>query len=260
MKITIFSSNQSRHLNLVRELSHICEDVYFISEIKTLFPGVVDDKIPKSEMMKVYFSNVVKSEKKIFGDINFLPRNVHTLGIKSGDLSKLRRSQLETALHSDLYIIFGASYIKGWLVDFLLDREALNIHLGVSPYYRGTACNFWALYDNNPGYVGATIHYLSRGLDSGDILFHCMPNIAKDDNPFDFTMRSVQVAQVGLISKIKGGLISGQQLFPQDISKEIRYSRNQDFNDQVAKEFLQRTKNWSPEAFSYPELYSPIFG
>ena len=49
--------------------------------------------------------------------------------------------------------------------------------MGVSPYYRGTSCNFWAIYDDNPSYVGSTIHLLSKGLDSGDILFHCIPLI-----------------------------------------------------------------------------------
>ena len=33
--------------------------------------------------------------------------------------------------------------------------------MGVSPYYRGCDCNFWALYDNNPHLVGATIHICS---------------------------------------------------------------------------------------------------
>ena len=77
--------------------------------------------------------------------------------------------QLQAALSSDIYIVFGASFIKGWLVDFLIKNKAINIHMGLSPYYRGSSCNFWAMYDNNPNYVGATIHYLSKGLDSGEI-------------------------------------------------------------------------------------------
>ena len=30
--------------------------------------------------------------------------------------------------------------------------------LGISPQYRGSSCNFWALYDNNPHLVGATMN------------------------------------------------------------------------------------------------------
>ena len=43
--------------------------------------------------------------------------------------------------------------------------------MGVSPYYRGADCNFWALYDSNYHLVGSTIHYLSKGIDSGDIIY-----------------------------------------------------------------------------------------
>ena len=80
-------------------------------------------------------------------------------------------------------MVFGSSYIKGELVDYLVKQKAINIHMGVSPYYRGCDCNFWALYDNNPHLVGATIHLLSKGLDSGPMLYHAMSNIKS--NPFE---------------------------------------------------------------------------
>ena len=81
---------------------------------------------------------------------------------------------LRIYLDSDLYIIFGSSFIKGDLIDFLIEKKAINIHMGVSPYYRGADCNFWALNDNNPHLVGATIHLISKNLDSGPILFHAL--------------------------------------------------------------------------------------
>ena len=83
-----------------------------------------------------------------------------------GDLNHLKKADLKDFLESDIYVVFGSSYIKGFLVDFLIKRKAINIHMGLSPYYRGADCNFWALQDDNPHYVGATIHLLSKGLDS----------------------------------------------------------------------------------------------
>ncbi len=53
---------------------------------------------------------------------------------------------LSDFLKSDVYVVFGSSYIRGELVDFLVKHKAINIHAGVSPYYRGTDCNFWALF------------------------------------------------------------------------------------------------------------------
>jgi len=260
MKVTIFSSNQPRHLNLAKEFSKICDAVFLVSEVNTVFPGQVNDFFKKSEIMQTYFQNVIQSERNIFGDISFLPNNVRTLSIKSGDLNKLDRNQLSDALQSDVYVVFGASYIKGWLIDVLVEHRAINIHMGLSPYYRGSSCNFWALYDNNPSYVGATIHLLSKGLDSGDMLLHCVPKLQSKDTPFDFTMRSVLVAQQGLVSAVNSGVVFSTPTVKQDKSQEVRYTKNQDFTDVVAKEFLDRNLQLNPDSFSYPHLLNPIFG
>ena len=260
MKITIFSGNQPRHLSLVENLSKISDDVFFVSEVQTVFPGQISDRFQTSKVMNSYFSKVVASEKRLFGEINFLPRNVKTLSIKLGDLSWLEKTHLIEALSSDVFIVFGSSYIKGWLADFLIHNKAINIHMGLSPYYRGSACNFWASYDNNLGYVGATIHYLSKGLDSGNMLFHCLPNFIDGQSTFDFTMRAVAVAHKGLLNAINDGTLASMEAVAQDHSKNIRYSRSEDFNDQVAEKFLNRNISLSPCDLAYPNLINPVFG
>ena len=259
MKITLFSSNQPRHLNLARDLSSIADTVYFVNEVNTVFTGKIDDFYKKSETMQEYFQHVIDAERKVFGEIGFLPSNAKTLSMKSGDLNLASKAQLADALESDVYIVFGASYIKGWLIDFLVDRGALNIHLGISPYYRGASCNFWALYDGNPSYVGATIHMLSKGLDSGDMLFHCVPKLFKDDSPFDFTMRSVAVAHKGLVEAVNSGKIFSMPRVKQGKTLEVRYTKNADFTDLVAREFLDRKIDIHANDFEYPSLLNPVF-
>ena len=260
MKITLFTSNQPRHINLANTLSKICDELFCIKECNTVFPGQIDDFFKKSDAMQQYFSHVINAEKNIFDEISFSSENVRTLSIKSGDINRLSKQQLSSALESDVYVVFGASYIKGWLIDFLLSRNAINIHMGVSPYYRGSSCNFWALYDNNPSYVGATLHKLSKGLDSGDMLLHCIPTLEDDDTLFDFTMRSVDIAHKALVSKISSGEIFKMPSVQQDKSLEIRYTRNSDFNDKVANEFLKRTQSIKGIDLKYPKLIQPFFG
>ena len=87
----------------------------------------------------------------------------------------------------------------------MVKQKAINIHAGISPYYRGTDCNFWALYDGNPHLVGSTIHLLSKGLDSGPILYHAMSNIKT--SPFEYTMSSVKSAFHSIAEKIKGPIL-----------------------------------------------------
>jgi folate-dependent phosphoribosylglycinamide formyltransferase PurN len=239
MKITVFTSNQPRHLALVKKLAAISNQTYAVLECNTVFPGLVSDFFKKTDVMRDYFENVMRAEKALYGNVDFLPSNVRTLSVKSGDLNKLNKETLEVALSSDVYIVFGASYIKEWLVDFLVENKAINIHMGISPYYRGSSCNFWALYDEKPEYVGSTIHLLSKGLDSGDMLYHALP-ILNDEDPFLFTMKSVEAAQVSLAQKINDRTLFDMTPVAQDKGAEIRYTRNADFTDEVASEFLSR--------------------
>jgi len=239
MKITVFTSNQPRHLNLIDRLAEIADECYAVVETNTVFPGQMQGFFQKSEVFHQYFSNVIESEKKIFGSIRF-SQKIKNLIIQSGDLNNLDGAALKPALDSDIYIVFGSSYIKGWLIDHLISNNAINIHMGISPYYRGSSCNFWALYDYNPHLMGATIHMLSKGLDSGKILYHVAPTTANCSNPFDFTMMSVKSAHDSLITRLSNGDLNKYNPVKQNLNLEVRYARNSDFTDEVAKEFLDR--------------------
>tara|TARA_Y100000741_G_scaffold360891_1_gene343935 strand:+ start:618 stop:1412 length:795 start_codon:yes stop_codon:yes gene_type:complete len=236
--ITVFTSNQPRHLALIHELSKVSKKVYAIIESNTVHPGKVEGFFKKSQTMQNYFSKVTESEKKFFGNLSFLPKNVSPLVIKMGDLNMIDISILNKSLESDLFIVFGSSFIKGELIDFLINKKAINIHMGVSPFYRGSSCNFWAMKNADYGYVGSTIHMLSEGLDSGEILFHALPSF--ESNPFDYTMKAVKAAQKGLIKHIKNKSLNSLVSIKQNIDLEISYTRNSEFNDNVAYEFLNQ--------------------
>jgi len=238
MKITVFTSNQPRHINLINSLSTIADTVYAIQECNTVFPGQIDDFFRKTPVMQDYFSNVIKSEVCMFGNIKFIKSNVKTLSIKSGDLNKLDISVLTESLSSDYYVVFGSSYIKGELIRFLVNNGAYNIHMGISPYYRGSSCNFWAPFDGNPDLIGATIHMLSEGLDSGDMLYHALPK-AGEYGVFDLGMESVKVAHESLVCMMKSGNIKSLPPVKQDKSLQLRYTSNSDFTDEVAECYLQ---------------------
>lgn len=263
MKITVFTSNQPRHLALINKLASVSDTVYCISECNTVFPGKVEDFFKKTDVMKRYFESVMEAENSLYGDISFSQKNVRTLSIKSGDLNLLDKKQLKESLSSDLYVVFGSSYIKGWLLDYLVSQKAINIHMGVSPYYRGSSCNFWALYDNKPEYVGSTIHLLSKGLDSGPMLYHAIPKL-EECTPFEFTMKSVEAAQRSLVERIANKQIFDLQPLIQDKTQEIRYTKNADFTDKVADDFLCRNlSNLDLAASLYsarnPELLFPFY-
>jgi folate-dependent phosphoribosylglycinamide formyltransferase PurN len=239
MKITVFTSNQPRHTSLIDALADVAEEVFAVRECNTVFPGRVEDFFRKSEVMQTYFTRVLAAEREVFGAVRFNRANVRQLPIKMGDLNRLSLDQLDAALESDYYVTFGCSYIKGPLCEHLCAHQAVNIHMGLSPWYRGSSTNFWPMYDRRPEYVGATVHLLTAGLDSGPMLFHAAPE-ARALDPFVHGMRAVQVAHQAVVERLSAGTLLAAEPVEQDRTLEIRYTRNRDFTDEVAAEYLNR--------------------
>jgi hypothetical protein len=240
MRITVFTSNQPRHLSLIERLASVADEVYAVQECNTVFPGRVPDFFKRSDVMQRYFAKVIDAEREVFGEPRFpAATNVRQLPVKMGDVNLMPLSSFGPALDADVFVVFGATYIKGDLCDHLVARRAVNIHMGVSPYYRGSSTNFWAMYDRRPEYVGATIHLLTKGLDSGPMLFHAFPEPAPVD-PFVYGMLSVRAAHHAVVEQLRTGRLLKIDPVPQDRTHELRYTRNADFTDAVAAEYLDR--------------------
>lgn len=238
MNITVFTSNQPRHMALLERLCGVADTVNAIMECGTLFPGHVEGFFHKSEVMQRYFREVQRAETEVFGRPRLARAGLRVLPMARGDLGHMDMQAFGPALDADLFVVFGASYIKGALANHLLARHALNIHMGISPAYRGSSCNFWALYDGHPELVGGTVHLLSRGLDSGDILFHCLPP-ARSIDPFTLGMMAVESAIEGLAWHVAEGTLTGLAPVAQDKARELRYSRGAEFTDEVAQAYLK---------------------
>jgi methionyl-tRNA formyltransferase len=254
MKITLFTLNNRRHNYFINLLSSVCDELWVVQECKNL-----SIKKKLDETFETYFSHVREAENKIFKKeyVNKSSKNIKTLSILYGELNNLSLSSIKNFLKSDIYIVFGSSYIKGNLVDFLVLQKAINVHAGVSPYYRGSDCNFWALYDNNSHLVGSTIHYLSKGLDSGPILYHAMSNVKT--NPFEYTMSTVKAAFQSIAERIENKSIFKIDSIVQDKRKEIRYSKKIDFNSEIIKKFFKKKNDLNIKCFDNSLLKEPYF-
>ena len=91
----------------------------------------------------------------------------------------------------DAVVVFGTNLIRTPLLERFAGR-IVNLHLGLSPYYRGTGTNFYPLVNEEPQYVGATIHVINAGTDSGPILAHARPEIVANDGPHTLGCKAIQ--------------------------------------------------------------------
>lgn len=137
----------------------------------------------------------------------------------------------------DRVVVFGASWIRGALLDSLVAREAINLHMGLAPEYRGTACNFWAEYDERPELVGATLHRLTATIDGGPILATVTVSRAPGVDPWRHGMFSVQAGHNALVDLLHRETVTPT---PQDRSRTLRYSRGRDYTEAVCASYLTR--------------------
>lgn len=80
----------------------------------------------------------------------------------------------------DVVAVYGTLIIGRKLISAC--RHILNIHTGLSPYYRGSDTIFWPIYNGEPERIGVTVHRLEAGVDSGSILATARPKIECDDS------------------------------------------------------------------------------
>jgi folate-dependent phosphoribosylglycinamide formyltransferase PurN len=58
----------------------------------------------------------------------------------------------------------------------------INMHVGITPLYRGSHGGYWALYNNDAKNFGTTIHLIDAGVDTGAVLKQVFTLPGKQDN------------------------------------------------------------------------------
>ena len=96
-------------------------------------------------------------------------------------------------LQPDVALVFGTGLLSPTLIH-AFEGRIINLHLGLSPYYRGAGTCFWPLVNGEPEYCGATIHVLDAGVDSGPMLAHVRPDLDPDDGPHDVGNKTILAA------------------------------------------------------------------
>ncbi len=102
--------------------------------------------------------------------------------IKKGDVNNKIVFEEIIKLNPDLIVSYGSSIINKTLID-KFSGKFINIHLGLSPYYRGSGTNVWPLINKEPEYVGTTFMHIDSGIDTGKIIHQIRADIESGDDP-----------------------------------------------------------------------------
>ncbi len=69
----------------------------------------------------------------------------------------------------DVVVVAGTRII-GRRVLGSVDAPFVNMHMGITPTFRGVHGGYWALAENRPELCGVTIHLVDPGIDTGGVL------------------------------------------------------------------------------------------
>ncbi len=212
-RIAILTSVETRHrffANSIRRRFGVSAVVY---ARPTYAPAKVDDSdLSPTERAIVaeHFAERSHQEDTFFGNDSDLIEPSADCCVLQLEPGLLNTAQTTDALRDsgiNIVVVFGTDLIKPPLLA-LEEWSMINMHLGLSPYYRGTATNFYPLLNEEPEYVGATIHRLDAGIDSGPILQHARPEIVALDRPHTIGCKAIAAgisAMIAVLETIERG-------------------------------------------------------
>ncbi len=122
---------------------------------------------------------------------------LHEQSIASNKVNSRSAVKLLKDLDPDILLVCGAPILKKRV--FEIPRIAtINIHFGISSAYRGENTLFWPIMEGQFENIGATVHLIDQGVDTGEILLEYYPELTPSD---DETTLELKIAR-GLIDPL----------------------------------------------------------
>ena len=135
--------------------------------------------------LKRYFPHFIERQE--------MPEGLNVLRV--ANINDPRVSEFISALNAQMICVNGTNLIREPLLSQTAKLEfgAINLHTGLSPYSRGGNCNLFMLLEDKPQLMGATVHYIDAGIDSGDIVASLQPELEHDD-PYEYIEAKIFIA------------------------------------------------------------------
>lgn len=232
MRAIFFTSNALRHKFVANSLAGLVTEALIVTEN---IPNPTSEAVTSKEIQK-HFHLRQKAEEAWFG--THITFKYNTLHIEYGALNSPIVLKALRDFNPDVAVAFGCSIIREPLLSSVPRGRFLNLHLGLSPYYRGSGTNFWPFVFNELEYVGATILHIDAGIDTGDIVAHAQPIFKKDDDVHSLGCRTIQSA-VDCLKNLFNEIAQGRELerVPQWKEAGARYCKKKDFTEASLRQY-----------------------
>ncbi len=201
MKVLTLTGNHPRHLWVVEQIAKSFNLAGAVLLRRETMNAPSLTSVPSRDQKNVlrHFNDREARESHYFAKVPKAPMAevLEVASIEDPDaVDFLRRLQPDVAL------IFGTGLIKPPLYD-LLPPQTINLHLGLSPRYRGAATLFWPFYFLEPAFSGATLHRIVAEPDAGAIIHQSVPELMRGDGIHDIGCKTVHAAGADLVRLLK---------------------------------------------------------
>ncbi len=231
MKVLILSGSHPRHefiSNAIRQFGYETFQIRMIREPLDVAPPSRISENDKSNFIR-HFNDRSSAELKYFGlnQLNLQHPTHKITEISRLDLNSNLAVEYVTDFNPDVCIIFGTKLIQEPLIS-ILPNNTFNLHLGLSPWYRGAATLFWPFYLLEPQFAGITIHKITDKPDAGAIYHQEVPTLRFGQGIHDVAIEAIK-ASVKPLHTLLQLLQINPMLTGIEPSTSGRIWRNQDF-------------------------------
>jgi phosphoribosylglycinamide formyltransferase-1 len=104
-----------------------------------------------------------------------------------------------------------------------VDAPFLNLHVGITPKYRGVHGAYWALVNRDLAHAGVTVHLVDPGIDTGSILYQARIEPAERDNFTTYPLLQIAAGLPLLKRAIQDALAGTVRPRPAETSSRLYY-------------------------------------
>ena len=127
----------------------------------------------------------------------------------------------------DLIMVFGGKILKNTIID--IPKTIINMHFGITPFYKGSGSSLTAIGRLDFRHVGATIHLIDNKIDHGNIINYYFPKFKGDESAGCIQQKTIHAGLTGLL-EIAKTIVSGKPIisYIQPSYGKIYFSKGED--------------------------------
>lgn len=118
------------------------------------------------------------------------------------EINSERGESFIKSLQPDILFTCNAPILRGKILD-IPKIAALNAHYGIPPHYRGNNTLFWTYIKKDFENVGGCIHYITKGVDRGNILAEVYPELEPQDSLVNVDIKTSELLAKATVKILK---------------------------------------------------------